>query len=110
MIERMMADNILIEPIVQTEQKHGPIIVPATLKTCGVGKAKVLMVGPGKLGDDGKRIKPMVEGGDIVFVRLWMDAQGKDMTIGYNDGEDHRFVTESDIIAVLEPETDNPEA
>ena len=59
-------------------------------------EAKVVAVGAGKIGDDGKRQAMGVKAGDRI---LFGKYSGSDVKI---DGDDHLIIREEDVLAVLE--------
>ncbi|MBW1994347.1 MAG: co-chaperone GroES [Deltaproteobacteria bacterium] len=79
----------------EEEQKSpGGIIIPDTAKE-KPQEGKVVAVGPGKLGDDGKRIPMEVKVGDRV---LFSKYAGTDIKI---DDVEHVFMKEEDILGVI---------
>ena len=59
-------------------------------------RGEVIAVGPGKVGDDGKRAKMSVENGDKV---LFNKYAGTELKI---DGEEFLMMREDDILAVID--------
>jgi chaperonin GroES len=57
--------------------------------------AKVVAVGPGKVGDDNERIKMTVKVGDRIIYKSYSTTEVK------HDGEDYILVQESDILATV---------
>ena len=66
---RPVGDRILVEPVEEKEQKgrKGGIIIPDSAKEKPM-ESMVVAVGPGKTGDDGKKIFLEVKKGDRVLV------------------------------------------
>jgi chaperonin GroES len=77
----------------QSEEKtKSGIYLPDTAKE-KPQEGKVIAVGPGRMTDEGKRIAPDVEVGDIV---LYTKYGGSEIKI---DGEEFIIMRESDILA-----------
>ncbi len=89
-----LADRVVIKPLEESEQKKGSIIIPDTAKE-KPQKGKIVAVGPGKMTDDGKRIKLEVKNGIIV---LYGKYSGTEVTI---DGDEYLILRESDILAIV---------
>jgi len=70
------------------------IIIPETVDKEKLLKGEVIAVGPGRRGDDGKRIPIDVKVGDTVFFKKPWDVQ-----IKINDAE-YYVLPESDIILI----------
>ena len=88
-------DRVLVERIEESEQKQGKIIIPDTAKE-KPQQGKVISVGPGKLGDDNKRVAPNVKKGDKI---LFGKYSGTDVKI---DGTEYIIMREDDIFGVIE--------
>lgn len=90
-----LGDRVLVKRIEEEEQKSaGGIIIPDTAKE-KPQRGKVTAVGPGRIGDDGKRIPMEVKEGDEV---LFGKYAGTDVKI---DGEEYLIMHESDILAII---------
>ncbi|MCD6359081.1 MAG: co-chaperone GroES [Dehalococcoidia bacterium] len=87
-----LGDRVVVEPIVQDDMTKGGIILPDTAKE-KPQEGKVVAVGPGKIGDDGKRIKLDVKNGDVV---LYTKYGGTEIKI---EGVELMILRESDILA-----------
>jgi chaperonin GroES len=59
-------------------------------------QGKVLAVGPGKLGEDGKRHEVGVKAGEVVYYSKWA---GTEVTV---DGEKLVILNESDVLGVID--------
>lgn len=57
--------------------------------------AKVVAVGPGKVGDDNERIKMTVKVGDRIIYKSYSTTEVK------HDGQDYILVREDDILATV---------
>jgi chaperonin GroES len=88
-------DRILVTRVVAEAKTTGGIIIPDSAQE-KPQEARVVAVGPGKTGDDGKRIPLDVRAGDRV---LFGKYTGNDVVI---DGEDHLIMREEDVLAILE--------
>lgn len=92
---RPLNDRILVLRMESEQKTAGGIIIPDTAKE-KPQEGKVVAVGPGKMGEDGKRIPLEVKEGDRV---LFSKYAGNDIKI---DGVEHVFMKESDILAKFE--------
>ena len=90
-----MNDRILVVRIEEEQKTAGGIIIPDTAKE-KPQEAKIVAVGPGKMGDDGKRIAMAVKEGDRV---LFAKYSGTEIKI---DGVEHLFMREDDILGVID--------
>jgi chaperonin GroES len=88
-----LADRVLVEPL-EGETMKGGIIIPDTAKE-KPQQGKVIAVGPGRTGDDGKRIAPEVKKGDTV---LYGKYSGTEVSV---TGKDFLILREGDILAIL---------
>ncbi|HEV7518555.1 MAG TPA: co-chaperone GroES [Thermoanaerobaculia bacterium] len=91
---RPLHDRVLVKRIEQEEQVRGGIIIPDTAKE-KPQEAEVIAVGPGKIGDDGKRFPMDVKEGDRILVGKY---SGSEIKI---DGEDFVILREDEILAVV---------
>jgi chaperonin GroES len=91
---RPINDRILVIRVEEEKKTAGGIIIPDTAKE-KPQEGKVVAVGPGKLGDDGKRLPLEVKKGDRV---LFSKYAGTEIKI---DGVEHMFMREDDILGVL---------
>ena len=92
---RPLQDRILVERVKEEEKTKGGIIIPDTAKE-KPAEGKIVAVGKGKVGDDGKRIPLEVKKGDKV---LFSKYGGTDVKI---DGGDYLIMREDDILGVIE--------
>ena len=90
-----MNDRILVVRVEEEQKTAGGIIIPDTAKE-KPQEGKVTAVGPGKMGDDGKRIPMEVKAGDRV---LFAKYSGTEIKI---DGVEHLFMREDDILGVID--------
>lgn len=91
---RPLNDRVLVLRVEEEEKTAGGIIIPDTAKEKPM-EGKVVAVGPGKVGDDGKRAPMDVKEGDRV---LFAKYAGTDIKV---DGVDQIFMKESDILGIV---------
>ena len=75
-------DRVLIEVLDSSEKTAGGIIIPDTAQE-KPQEGKVVAVGPGKVGDDGKRIPMEVSVGDTVVYSKYAGTEYKVGTVEY---------------------------
>jgi len=88
-------DRVLIKRLESEEKTAGGLFIPDTAKE-KPSKGQVIAVGPGKYGDDGKRMAMAVKKGDTV---LFSKYSGTEVKL---DGEDHLVLREDDILAIID--------
>ena len=91
---RPLHDRVVVKRIEQEEQVRGGIIIPDTAKE-KPQEAEVIAVGPGKIGDDGKRFPMDVAAGDRILIGKY---SGSEIKI---DAEDFVILREDEILAVV---------
>lgn len=87
-----LADRAIVKPIEREEVTKGGIVLPDTVKERPV-EGEVLAVGPGKLGEDGKRIPMDIKAGDVV---IYTKYGGTEIKV---DDEELIILSESNIMA-----------
>jgi len=92
---RPLQDRILVKRIDEEETTKGGIIIPDSAKE-KPQEGKVIAVGKGKIGDDGKVTPLDVKKGDRV---LFSKYSGTEVNI---DGEEHLIIREDDVLGVME--------
>ena len=92
---RPLGDRIVVEPLEAEEKTKGGIILPDTAKE-KPQEGKVVAVGKGKVGEDGKPVAMEVKVGDKV---LYGKYSGTEITIG---DKEYIILKEEDILAVVE--------
>jgi chaperonin GroES len=92
---RPMNDRILVVRVAEEKKTAGGIIIPDTAKE-KPQEGKVVAAGPGKMGDDGKRVPMELKKGDRI---LFSKYAGSEIKI---DGVEHIFMREDDILGILE--------
>jgi chaperonin GroES len=88
-------DRVLVVRVEEEQKTAGGIIIPDTAKE-KPQEGEVIGVGPGKIGDDGKRTPLTVKAGDKI---LFSKYAGTEIKI---DGVEQIFIKEDDILGVLE--------
>jgi chaperonin GroES len=92
---RPLHDRLIVRRLDEGEQRIGGIIIPDTAKE-KPQQGKVIAVGNGKVGDDGKRITLDVKAGDTI---LFGKYSGQEIKL---DGEDFLIMREDEVLAVIE--------
>jgi chaperonin GroES len=93
---RPLQDRVLVKRIEEElEKTKGGIVIPDTAKE-KPQQGKVIAVGKGKVGDDGKVTPLDVKSGDTI---LFGKYAGSEIKI---DGEEHLIMREDDILGVVE--------
>ncbi|MEW6673590.1 MAG: co-chaperone GroES [Thermodesulfobacteriota bacterium] len=92
---RPLNDRVLVLRVEEEQKSAGGIIIPDTAKEKPL-EGKIVSAGPGKMGDDGKRVPLEVKKGDRI---LFSKYSGTEIKI---DGVEHLFMREEDILAILE--------
>jgi len=87
-----LADRVVVKPLTKEEVTKGGILIPDTAKE-KPQEGEIVAVGPGKLGEDGKRIEMEVKKGDRVIYAKYAGLEWK------HDGEEYLILRESDILA-----------
>ncbi len=87
-----LADRVIVRPIVKEEVTKGGIVLPDTAKE-KPQEGEIVAVGPGKLGDDGKRVEMEVKKGDKVIYAKYAGTEWK------YKGEEYLILREADILA-----------
>jgi chaperonin GroES len=90
-----LQDRVIVKRIEEEEKSKGGIIIPDTAKE-KPQEGKVVAVGKGKVGDDGKIIPLDVKVNDRV---LFGKYSGSEINM---DGEEHLIMREEDILGVIE--------
>jgi chaperonin GroES len=92
---RPLADRVIVKRIAEEEKTKGGIIIPDTAKEKPT-EGKVIAVGKGKIGDDGK-VQPLeVKVGDRVLFSRYGGSEVK------LNGEEHLIVREDEILGIVE--------
>ena len=92
---RPLNDRLLVIREDEEQKSAGGIIIPDTAKE-KPQLGKIVAVGPGKMGDDGKRMAMEVKKGDRVLFEKYGGTEIK------LDGVEHVFLREDDILSIVE--------
>jgi len=92
---RPLQDRILVKRVEEETKTKGGIIIPDTAKE-KPAEGKVVAIGNGKMGDDGKRIPVSVKEGDRV---LFGKYSGTEVKV---EGEEYVIMREDDILGIIE--------
>lgn len=92
---RPLEDRVLIKPLDPETKTASGIYLPETAKERPI-QGKVVAVGPGKLLDNGERIKPSVKKGDTVVFSKYggTEVEIKDVK--------HLIMRESELLGLIE--------
>jgi chaperonin GroES len=91
---RPLQDRILVQRVEEETKTKGGIIIPDTAKE-KPAEGKVVAVGNGKVGEDGKRIALEVKKGDRI---LFGKYSGTEVKI---EGEEYLIMREEDVLGVI---------
>lgn len=94
---RPLHDRVVVEALDAEEKTAGGIIIPDTAKE-KPQQGRVVSVGPGARGEDGKIVPLDVKEGDTVLYGKWSGTEVK------IDGEELLIVKESDLLGIIEGE------
>ena len=89
-----LGDRILVQPMEETEQVKGGIIIPDSAKE-KPQNAKVIALGTGKTDKDGKKVPFEVKVGDIVLISKYGGTEVK------LDGEKFTLLREDDVLGII---------
>lgn len=92
---RPLHDRVLVEPLEGDEKTAGGIIIPDTAKEKPM-EGKIIAVGSGARGDDGKIHELDVKSGDRILYGKWSGTEVK------VEGTDYLIMKESDIMGIIE--------
>jgi chaperonin GroES len=92
---RPLQDRILVQRVEEEAKTKGGIIIPDTAKE-KPAEGKVVAVGNGKVGDDGKRIPLEIKKGDRI---LFGKYSGTEVKI---EGDEYLIMREDDVLGVIE--------
>jgi chaperonin GroES len=90
-----LEDRVVVKPQEAESKTAGGIVLPDTAKEKPL-IGKVIVIGPGKLDDNGKRVPMSVKKNDAV---LFGKYSGSEVEL---DGEDYKILRESEILGVIE--------
>ncbi|MBP01749.1 MAG: co-chaperone GroES [Rhodospirillaceae bacterium] len=92
---RPLHDRVLVKRVDSDEKSSGGIIIPDTAQEKPM-EGKVISVGGGARGDDGKVNKLDVKKGDRILFGKWSGTEVK------IDGDELLIMKESDIMGIIE--------
>jgi chaperonin GroES len=92
---RPLHDRVLVKPLEAETKTAGGIIIPDTAKEKPM-EGKVIAVGTGARGEDGKIVPMDVKKGDRVLYGKWSGTEVK------VDGDEMLIIKESDIMGIVE--------
>lgn len=92
---RPLQDRILVKRLEEKEIKKGGIIIPDTAKE-KPQEGEVVAVGPGKIGEDGKRHPMDVKKGDKI---LFGKYSGSEVKI---EDEEYLIIREDEVLGIIE--------
>ena len=92
---RPLNDRVLVQRMEEETKTKGGIIIPDTAKE-KPAEGKVIAVGNGRLGDDGKRVALEVKKGDRV---LFSKYGGTEVKV---EGDEYLIMREDDILGIIE--------
>lgn len=92
---RPLQDRVIVKRIAEEEKSKGGIIIPDTAKE-KPQEGKIVAVGKGKMGEDGKITPLDVKVNDLV---LFGKYSGSEINI---DGDEHLIMREEDILGIIE--------
>ncbi|MCP4328857.1 MAG: co-chaperone GroES [Alphaproteobacteria bacterium] len=92
---RPLHDRVVVKALDAEERTAGGIIIPDTAQEKPM-QGKIVAVGPGARGDDGKLVKPDVKKGDVILYGKWSGTEVK------IDGDDMLIMKESDIMGIIQ--------
>jgi chaperonin GroES len=92
---RPLHDRILVKRIEEGEVRKGGIIIPDTAKE-KPQEGKVIAVGNGKVGDDGKRIALDVKAGDRILFGKYAGSEVK------VEDEEYLILREEDVLGIID--------
>ncbi|RJQ70926.1 MAG: co-chaperone GroES [Desulfobacteraceae bacterium] len=91
---RPLQDRILVQRVAEETTTKGGIIIPDTAKE-KPAEGKVVAVGNGKVGEDGKRVPLEIKQGDRI---LFGKYAGTEVKI---EGEEYLIMREDDVLGVI---------
>ena len=92
---RPLQDRILVQRVEEETTTNGGIIIPDTAKE-KPAEGKVVAVGNGKVGDDGKRVALEVKKGDRI---LFGKYSGTEVKI---EGDEYLIMREDDVLGIID--------
>ena len=91
---RPLHDRVLVQRLGASDDKHGRILIPDSARE-KPQEGKVVAVGTGRVGDDGRSLPLAVKAGDRI---LFGKYSGSEIKL---DGEEYLIMKEEDILGIL---------
>jgi len=92
---RPLHDRILVQRVEEVTTTKGGIIIPDTAKE-KPAEGKVIAIGNGKIGEDGKKIPLDIKKGDRI---LFGKYSGSEVKI---EGDEYLIMREDDVLGIIE--------
>jgi chaperonin GroES len=92
---RPLQDRILVQRIEEETTTKGGIIIPDTAKE-KPAEGKIVAVGNGKVGEDGKRVALEVQEGDRILFGKYAGTEVK------VEGEEYLIMREDDVLGIID--------
>ena len=90
-----LEDRVLVKPVEPETKTSSGIFLPETAKEKPM-QGKVMAVGPGKLLDNGERVKPAVKKGDTVMFGKYAGTEIEIKNV------QHMILRESELLGLIE--------
>lgn len=91
-----LGDHVLVREKTKEEVTSFGLVIPDTVEDKKKAEGEVIAVGPGKMGEDGKRAAMEVKVGDYVIFKTW---GGDKVEVGK---EEYKILSQEDILAIIE--------
>jgi chaperonin GroES len=91
---RPLHDRVLVQRLAASDDKHGRILIPDSARE-KPQEGKVVAVGTGRVGDDGRSLPLAVKAGDRI---LFGKYSGSEIKL---DGEEYLIMKEEDVLGIL---------
>ena len=92
---RPLHDRLIVQRLVEGEQKSGGIIIPDSAKE-KPQRGKVIAAGSGKVKDDGRRVPLDVKAGDLILFGKYTSQEVK------LDGKEYLIMREDEVLAIID--------
>lgn len=90
-----ISDNIIVVPEKKELKTKGGILLPESVEKEKPQVGEVVAAGPGKLSENGERLKMQVKKGDMVLFAKYSPQEIK------MDGKEYFILKEDDILAII---------
>jgi len=91
---RPLHDRVLVQRLGASDDKHGRILIPDSARE-KPQEGKVVAVGTGRVGDDGRILPLAVKAGDRI---LFGKYSGSEIKL---DGEEYLIMKEEDVLGIF---------